>query len=86
MFDKLVDKFTNKMSHSVKTTIAPIKDEVKKNLDNKVDLYSKVLKFAILVFLFIDGTKRINKNSNDSETTPNHIIINNYVYPKGEEK
>ena len=87
MFDGIIQKFTDKMGHSVKTTMEPIKTEVKKTVDNKVDLYSKILRLGVLIFLFIDGTKRVNKIVNDEPTIrPSQIIINNYISQKEDKK
>lgn len=86
MFDGLVNKITEKMGRSVKTTIEPIKTEMKKTVDSKVDLYSKILRFGVLLFLFIDGTKRVNKIvNNEPPVSPSQIIINNYVTRKEDE-
>ena len=82
MFDGLIKKVTDKMGHSVKTTIEPIKKEVQKTLDNKVDLYSKVLRLAVLVFLFVDGTKRINQSHEEHTNQPSQITIYNYMCRK----
>ena len=82
MFDGLIKKVTDKMGHSVKTTIEPIKKEVQKTLDNKVDLYSKVLRLAVLVFLFVDGTKRINQSHEERTNQPSQITIYNYMCRK----
>lgn len=82
MFEKLTKKVAEKMGHSVKTTIEPIKMEVQKTVDSKVDLYSRILRLAVLVFLFIDGTKRISNTTNDPANSPNQIIINNYISRK----
>lgn len=84
MFDNLINKITEKMGHSVKTQIVPIKDKVEKTLDNKMDLYSKLLKVGVLICLFIEGTRKIN-NSTSNETMPSHITINNYINRKEDE-
>ena len=71
-----------KMGHSVKTTIEPIRTEMKKTVDFKVDLYSRILRLGVLIFLFIDGTKRVNNMINEPAPSPNQIIINNYLTKK----
>lgn len=82
MFDKITRKVAEKLGHSVKTTIDPIRSEVKKTVDSKVDLYSRILRLGVLIFLFIDGTKRVNSIMNDPPSSPNQIIINNYLNRK----
>lgn len=82
MFDKLTRKVAEKMGHSVKNTIEPLRSEVKKTVDSKVDLYSRILRLGVLIFLFIDGTKRVNSFINDQPSSPNQIIINNYISRK----
>ena len=82
MFDKLTRKVAEKMGHSVKNTIEPLRSEVKKTVDSKVDLYSRILRLGVLIFLFIDGTKRVNSLINDQPSSPNQIIINNYLSRK----
>lgn len=82
MFDKLTRKVAEKMGHSVKNTIEPLRSEVKKTVDSKVDLYSRILRLGVLIFLFIDGTKRVNSLINDQPSSPNQIIINNYISRK----
>ena len=81
MFDGIVRKITDKMGRSVKETIEPIKKEVQKVANNKVDLYSKILKLGVLIFLFIEGTKKVT-NMNEPQQTPSQIIINNYISRK----
>ena len=82
MFEKLTKKMAEKMGHSVKTTIEPIRTEMKKTVDFKVDLYSRILRLGVLIFLFIDGTKRVNNMINEPTSSPNQIIINNYLTKK----
>ena len=82
MFDKLTKKIAEKMGHSVKTTIDPIQAKVRNAVDSKVDLYSRILRLGVLIFLFIDGTKRVNNMVNEPTTTPSQIIINNYLSRK----
>ena len=85
MLDNVINKITEKFRHSVKTQITPIKNKVEKTLDTKIDLYSKALKFGVLLILFIEGTKRVNKQANEQESImPGQIIINNYLEGKGE--
>ena len=82
MFDRLTKKMAEKMGRSVKEVAEPIKNEMKKTVDSKVDLYSRILKLGVLIFLFIDGTKRVNNIINDPGNSPNHIVINNYLTRK----
>jgi len=83
MFEKISKKMAEKMGHSVKTTIQPVANEVKKTVDSKVDLYSRILRLGVLILLFIDGTKRVNKIVNQEPSpSPNQIIINNYITRK----
>lgn len=83
MFEKISKKMAEKMGHSVKTTIQPVAKEVKKTVDSKVDLYSRILRLGVLILLFIDGTKRVNNIVNqDPSPSPNQIIINNYITKK----
>ena len=76
MFERLTQKMAEKMGQSVKQVSEPIRTEVKKTVDYKVDLYSRILKLGVLIFLFIDGTKRVNS---DPGSSPNQIVINNYL-------
>lgn len=82
MLERFTKKMAEKMGHSVKTTIEPIRHEMKKTVDSKVDLYSRILRLGVLIFLFIDGTKRVNDMSNERNSSPSQIIINNYVNRK----
>lgn len=79
MLDKLTRKLTEKMGKSVKETIKPIVDETSKKVDNKIDLYSRILKFGVLVILFIEGTKKAANDYSDSKSGPSQIVINNYL-------
>lgn len=80
LFDKLAKKFAEKMGQSVKEVAEPIKTQVTKKVDSKVDLYSRIIRLGVLVFLFIDGTKRVVGDEHPREnSSPNHIIINNYI-------
>ena len=78
MFDKVTRKLAEKMGKSVQEAAAPIRKEVKQAADNKVDLWSKVLRFGILIFLFVDGTRRVVAEPRQ-ETPPSTIVINNYM-------
>ena len=82
MFDKLTQKMAKKMGQSVKTTIEPIRTEVKETVDNKVNLYSRILRLGVLILLFIDGTKRVNQIVNEPNHGPSQIVINNYLSRK----
>lgn len=85
MFDKFTRKMAEKMGHAAKTTIQPIQNEVKKTVDNKVDLYSRILRLGVLILLFIEGTKKVS-DIHKEPTQPSQIIINNYITGKdGEE-
>lgn len=79
MFDGLTKKLAEKMGRSVKKVAEPIKAEVSKTANHKVDLYSRVLRLGVLIFLFIDGTRRIT-DSRGQDNVPNQIIINNYMH------
>jgi hypothetical protein len=78
MFDGIAKKLATKMGRGVKEASAPIRAEVRQVANNKVDLYSRILRLAVLVFLFIDGTRRVT-DTGRSEMHPNQIIINNYI-------
>ena len=82
MFDKLTQKMAKKMGQSVKTTLEPIRTEVKETVDNKVNLYSRILRLGVLILLFIDGTKRVNQIVNEPNHGPSQIVINNYLSRK----
>lgn len=80
MFDRLTQKIAETMGKSVKETVQPIKTEMTKKVDSKVDLYSRILRLGVLIFLFIEGTKRVtDSENNDDRQGPSHIIINNYI-------
>ena len=53
--------------------------EMKKTIDSKVDLYSRILRLGVLLFLFIDGTKRISEPQKEQTISPSQIVINNYI-------
>ena len=78
MFDNLTKKLAQKMGRGVQAATAPIRTEVKQVADNKVDLWSRLLRLGVLVFLFIDGTRRVVSEPKNDNSQPN-IIINNYL-------
>lgn len=78
MLDKLTEKLAIKMGRSVQKAAEPIKAEVQKTANNKVDLYSKILRLGVLIFLFIDGTRRVT-DARGQDNGPSQIIINNYL-------
>ena len=78
MFDKVTKKLAEKMGRGVQAATAPIRTEVKQVADNKVDLWSRFLRLGVLLFLFIDGTRRVVSEPKSDNNTPN-IIINNYL-------
>ena len=81
MFDNLTRKLAEKTGKSVKETVQPIMKETSKKVDGKVDLYSRILRLGVLVFLFIEGTKKVSGAYREPENHPNQIIINNYISP-----
>lgn len=85
MFDNLTRKLAEKMGRSVKETVQPIVKETSKKVDGKVDLYSRILRLGVLVFLFIEGTKKVSSTYSEPESHPNQIIINNYIHEKERE-
>lgn len=87
MLDKLTRKLAEKMGQSVKESVKPLQEEVSRKVDYKVDLYSKIVRFGVLVFLFIEGTKRIaNMEDKEPNSGPSQIVINNYLYRKEDDE
>lgn len=82
MLDNLTRKLAQKMGKSVKETVQPIVKETSRKVDGKVDLYSRILRLGVLVFLFIEGTKKVSRPGPDSENHSSQIIINNYIHEK----
>ena len=76
MFDNFTKKLATKMGRSVKQAAEPIKAEVQRNANHKVDLYSKVLRMGVLIFLFIDGTRRVT-DAGRSDNGATQSITNN---------
>lgn len=74
------------MGKSVKETVQPIMKETSKKVDGKVDLYSRILRLGVLVFLFIEGTKKVSSAYREPENHPNQIIINNYISPHDDQE
>lgn len=79
MFDGLTKKLAQKMGRTVQEAAQPIKKEVSKAANNKVDLWSRVLRLGVLIFLFVDGTRRVVADPEKKESSPQQIVINNYV-------
>ena len=87
MFDKVTKKLAEKMGRSVQEVAAPVATQIQKQANNKVDLWSRILRFGVLIFLFVDGTRRVVSDPGKSESSPNQIVINNYLMRKdGEDK
>ena len=87
MFERLTQKIADTMGKSVKETVQPIKTEMTKKVDNKVDLYSRILKLGVLIFLFIEGTKRVTNSENkENHSGPSNIVINNYIQERRKEE
>lgn len=85
MFDKMTKKLTEKMGRTVKEAAKPLHEGVVQAANDKMDLYSKILKFGMLVLLFIGGTRQLTNESN-KESGPSQITINNYLCDKPERK
>lgn len=79
MLDNFTRKLAEKMGRSVKETVQPIMKETSKKVDSKVDLYSRILRLGVLIFLFIEGTKSVANHYTDPGAAPNQIVINNYI-------
>jgi len=84
MFDGVAKKIAAKMGRTMKEAAEPIKAEVKQAANHKVDLYSRLLRFGVLLFLFIDGTRRVTGDGRQ-DGGPTQVIVNNYLdgKPKG---
>lgn len=85
MFDKVTKKLADKMGRTVKEAAEPIRNGVKQVANNKVDLYTRILRLGVLILLFVDGTRRVANEAN-KEPGPSHIVINNYLYDKPERR
>ena len=79
MLDRFTKKLAEKMGKGVQAAAEPIRSEVKQVANNKVDLWSRILRLGVLVFLFIDGTRRVVAEPKSEGTTIPNIIINNYL-------
>ena len=79
MFDKVTKKLAKKMGQSVQEVAQPIQNKVATVANNKVDLWSRLLRLGVLIFLFVDGTRRVASEPKQNEGSPNQIVINNYV-------
>lgn len=79
MFDKVTKKLAKKMGQSVQEVAQPIQTKVTTVANNKVDLWSRLLRLGVLIFLFVDGTRRVVSEPKQNEGSPNQIVINNYV-------
>ena len=84
MLDGLTRRLAEKMGRSVKEAAEPINARVKQAANHKVDLYSRILRLGVLLFLFIDGTRRVT-DAGRTDSGPTQIVINNYMdgKPKG---
>ena len=82
MFDKLTKKLATKMGRTVQEAAEPIRNGVRQAANNKVDLYSRILRLGVLILLFVDGTRRVANEVNKDPSSPSHIIINNYIGEK----
>ena len=78
MFDGIAKKLAEKMGRTMKEAAEPIKAEVKQAANHKVDLYSRVIRLGVLLFLFIDGTRRVT-DAGRNDSSPTQIVINNYM-------
>ena len=82
MFEKITKKLAKRMGQSVQEAAQPIKAEVSKVANNKVDLWSRMLRLGVLLILFIDGTRRISSEPKQNDNSIPNIVINNYVDTK----
>lgn len=82
MFDNFTKKLAKKMGQSVHEVAQPIQNKVSAVANNKVDLWSRMLRLGVLIFLFVDGTRRVVAEPKQNEGGPNQIVINNYIGQK----
>lgn len=82
MFDNFTKKLAKKMGQSVHEVAQPIQNKVSTVANNKVDLWSRVLRLGVLIFLFVDGTRRVTAEPKQNDVGPSQIVINNYVDTK----
>ena len=82
MFEKTAAKLAKTMGRSVQKASEPIRSGAKQIVNNKVDLYSRILRLGVLILLFIDGTRRVS-DIRQNDSGPTQITINNYMTDKG---
>lgn len=82
MFDNLTKKLAKKVGQSVQEVAQPIQNKVSTVANNKVDLWSRVLRLGVLIFLFVDGTRRVVAEPKNNDNGPSQIVINNYIGQK----
>ena len=83
MFDNFTKKLAKKMGQSVHEVTQPIQNKVSTVANNKVDLWSRVLRLGVLIFLFVDGTRRVTAEPKQNESGPvrkDNCSINSSVF------
>ena len=85
MLDRLTKRIMDSFHQNAKTTLLPIKEAMKKNVDAQISIGSGVLKFGTMILLFLGilkmGSKE-NQISNSNPNLPSTIVINNYIRDK----
>lgn len=83
MLDRLTKRIMDSFHQNAKTTLLPIKEAMKKNVDAQISIGSGVLKFGTMILLFLGILKMGGKEDHISNPNlPSTIVINNYIRDK----
>ena len=83
MLDRLTKRIMDSFHQNAKTTLLPIKEAMKKNVDAQISIGSGVLKFGTMILLFLGILKMGGKEDRISNPNlPSTIVINNYIRDK----
>ena len=80
MLDRLTKRIMDSFHQNAKTTLLPIKEAMKKNVDAQISIGSGILKFGTMILLLFGVIKMTNKEDLPKHNDiPSTIVINNYI-------
>ena len=83
MLDKFTQRLMDSLHRSMRQTVIPVKEAIKKNINMQIDIGTMLLKFGTMILLLIGMTKETKSDSQQKKIAPpNTIIINNYLNGK----
>ena len=87
MLDKFTQRLMDSLHKGVQDKIIPMRDMLRSNVNSRMDLGSKALKFGTMLLVLFGIIKmKDNDRLPPKNDPPSTIVINNYLYDQREKE